>query len=142
MKNEIKIPSSADTKIAKSSTLSGNLEVIGTLLISGRVEGNIISHDDIYIGKTAVINGDVTAKNAYIFGVVQGNVVADGSVYLATSSKLFGNIKSQSFVAEKGSTYKGTCETSENAQDMEKIKIIDDEKKFGDIKEGSVIENL
>ena len=142
MKKEIKIPSDSETKIAKSSTVSGDIETTGSLLVNGRIEGSLTSHDDVYIGKTAVVNGDITAKNTYIFGVVQGNVASDGTVYLAASSKLFGNVHSQSFKVEKGSVYKGTCETSEHVEDIEKIEKIDTEKTHSEIKEDSIIENI
>ena len=136
MKKEIKIPSDADTKIAKNSVLTGDLEVIGTLLIDGRIEGNIKSHDNIYIGKTAVVKGDITAKNTYIFGVVQGNITTDGFLYLSATSKLFGNVRANSFNVEKGSVYRGLCETSEHDENTETSGA---EQK---IKKESVIESL
>lgn len=142
MKKEITIPSDSETKIAKSSTVSGDIETIGGLLVNGRIEGSVTSHDDVYIGKTAVVNGNITAKNTYIFGVVQGNVTSDGTVYLSSTSKLFGNVHSQSFKVEKGSVYKGTCETSEHVEDIDKIENVDTEKTHNDIKEDSIIETI
>jgi len=136
MKKEIKIPSNTDTRIAKSSLLNGDLEVTGTLLIEGRIEGNIKSHDNIYIGKTAVVKGDITAKNTYIFGVVQGNITTDGFLYLSASSKLFGNVKANSFNVEKGSVYRGLCETSEH--DESAGSSVDEQ----EVKKESVIESL
>jgi cytoskeletal protein CcmA (bactofilin family) len=142
MQKAVRIPSDADTKIAKSSTVTGNVEVIGTLLINGRIEGDVVSHDDVFIGKTAVINGDVTAKNAYVFGIIQGNVKTDGHIYLASSSKLFGDIVSQSINVEKGSIYRGTCQTSDHTGVMEKIDGLDSDKKSDQPKDDSVIESL
>jgi cytoskeletal protein CcmA (bactofilin family) len=136
MKKEIKIPSNTDTRIAKSSVLNGDLEVTGTLLIEGRIEGSIKSHDNIYIGKTAVVKGDITAKNTYIFGVVQGNITTDGFLYLSASSKLFGNVKANSFNVEKGSVYRGLFETTEHNESKE-ISSDDEEPK-----RESVIESL
>ena len=142
MQKAVRFPSDADTKIAKSSTITGNLEVIGTLLVNGRIEGDILSHDDLYIGKTAVVNGDVTAKNVYIFGIVQGNVKADGFIYLAAASKLFGDVFAQSINVEKGSIYKGNCQTSDHSGVMEKISEIDPEKRSDQLKDDSIIESL
>lgn len=142
MKKEITIPSDSETKVAKSSTISGDIETTGGLLVDGRVEGNITSHDDVYVGKTAVVNGNIMAKNVYIFGVVQGNITSDGAVYLSVSSKLFGNVHAQSFKIEKGSIYKGSCETSDHAEDVEKIENIDEEKTHNELKEDSIIENI
>ncbi len=142
MKKEITIPSDSETKVAKSTTISGDIETTGGLLVNGRIEGSVTSHDDVYVGKTAVVNGNITAKNAYIFGVVQGNVISDGTVYMSASSKLFGNVHAQSFKIEKGSVYKGSCETSDHVEDIDKIENIDTEITHNKIKEDSIIENI
>jgi cytoskeletal protein CcmA (bactofilin family) len=142
MQKAVRVPSDADTKVAKSSTITGNMEVIGTLLVNGRIEGNIKSHDDVFIGKTAVVNGDVTAKNVYVFGIVQGDVKTDGYIYLAPSSKLFGDVFAQSINVEKGSIYKGACQTSDHAGVIEKIGDLESDKKFDQLKDESIIESL
>jgi len=139
MKKEIRIPADAETKISKSTILTGNLDLAGSLLVNGRMEGSVTSHDDVYIGRTAVINGDIISKNIYILGVVQGNVKADGHIYLAATAKLFGNISAQSFTVEKGSVFRGACETSEHADETVSN---NSGTKSSDVREESVIENL
>ena len=141
MKNGSKLPSSAQTVLSKNSVLKGDLDATGDVLAEGKIEGSITSHDNVYIGKAAVINGDITAKNVYIFGVVQGNVNSDGAVRLSSSAKLFGDVRAKTFNTDDGSVFKGALETSVQDKITKDSQEMDTKHAYNDNK-SSVIESL
>ncbi len=141
MKSVSKLPSSAQTVLSKNSVLKGDLDVTGDVLAEGRIEGSINSHDNVYIGKAAVINGDITAKNVYIFGVVQGNINSDGALSLSSSAKLFGDVKAKTFNTEDGSIFKGKLETSGQDKINKDSHEMGTKAEYND-KKSSVIESL
>lgn len=141
MKNSMKLPSSAQTMLSKNSVLKGDLDTAGDVLAEGKIEGGIISHDNVYVGKAAIITGDITARNVLISGVVEGNVNCEGAVSLLSSAKLFGNVWAKTFNTEDGSIFKGSLETSGRDKSGTSTEVKD--KKTSDYeKKSSILESL
>lgn len=68
---------SAVTIIAEGNKFSGNTSIVGKMHIDGIFEGNITSLDDISIGKTGHVSGNIKARHLNISGLLEGEVVCD-----------------------------------------------------------------
>jgi len=104
--NESKI----DTIIGASSEVEGDITVQGSILVAGKVHGNVISGDFVRVVESAIITGNLEAKNAIIGGRVEGNVFCKSKVQLSRQAALLGDLKAARLIIEEGAVFSGTCE--------------------------------
>jgi cytoskeletal protein CcmA (bactofilin family) len=97
--------------IAQGCKFEGKVEVRGTLRIEGNFKGDIGTPESLVIGKTGVVNGKVTVKNAIIGGKLIGNIVADNKIELQSGSHVEGDIKTKRLVIDEGVFFEGNCST-------------------------------
>ena len=95
--------------IAQGCKFEGKVEVRGTLRIEGDFKGDIGTPESLVIGKTGVVNGKVTVKNAIIGGKLIGNIVADNKIELQSGSHVEGDIKTKRLVIDEGVFFEGNC---------------------------------
>ena len=72
-----------------------------------RVEGKVISAEDLTIGQEAKIKADLLAKTVTISGKVTGNVRAVEKVDLQATGTVNGDITAPRFVMADGATVMG-----------------------------------
>ena len=75
---------SSATIITACMEITGNLKGTDTIHIDGKVFGDISVDHTLVIGKTGVVIGDVTAKNAIINGELQGSLTCDSLEIMKT----------------------------------------------------------
>ena len=90
----------------------------------GYLEGSLNCGDHVMICKEAVIDGDVEADAAVLYGKVKGTIRAD-KVELKSAAQIDGDIETYTFDMEKGAFFNG------------KIKMLKPEEKIS--KKGSLI---
>ena len=95
--------------IAQGCKFEGKVEVRGTLRVEGEFKGDIGTPESLVIGKTGVVNGKVTVKNAIIGGKLIGNIVADNKIELQSGSHVEGDIKTKRLVIDEGVFFEGNC---------------------------------
>lgn len=105
--------------------ITGNIEILGKLNISGVVEGNSTAEEvfadsakitgeihaggSVKVGQSSVIIGNIYATSAVIAGAVKGDIDVQGPVILDTSAIVMGNIKSKSVQINNGAVIEGMC---------------------------------
>ncbi|HEV7405740.1 MAG TPA: polymer-forming cytoskeletal protein [Chthoniobacteraceae bacterium] len=93
--------------------LSQDVEIKGTitfgeeLVTHGKIEGEVHSTGQFTIGKTGVIQGDITAARVSVHGVVNGNIAVTERCELRGAAQLHGDLESPSLVIEEGATFIG-----------------------------------
>ena len=97
----------AETIIAESITLSGNINGLSSVRIDGTLNGNISVSHYVVVGATGVVNGDISASGVLISGRVQGDIISNGTVTLTTLAQVVANIQAPSLIAEEGSKFRG-----------------------------------
>lgn len=87
--------------------LSGSEDVV----IHGVFEGNIdLENNKVYVGKSARVTGDISAKNILISGLVEGEMYGQESIVIHSSSQVVGKIKADSVTLEDGAKFRGSIE--------------------------------
>lgn len=119
---------SFDTIIGINSKFEGNIETNGTLRIDGKVYGDLKINGDVYVGKDAVITGNINASNVFLSGRVEGNIESKGLLKIQSSAKLYGDITVYSIVTEEGSVFEGKCKML-SAPQTDEISAINSSKK-------------
>ncbi len=102
--------SQTNTIIGPNTTLVGDLEVKGSIIIYGSIEGNLKADGQVRTAKDSSIIGDVNAGEAIIDGVLDGSLVTIGRATLGGSSRVVGEVHVELLVIEEGAQFTGHCE--------------------------------
>ena len=102
--------------------IHGDVKVSGSLLIYGKVFGNIQSNGAVRTASGSEVNGNITAKEVTIGGRVDGDVDVDEKVTLGDTSALTGNLKATTLTIEEGAKFEGVCNMANNGKPVNKNK--------------------
>jgi cytoskeletal protein CcmA (bactofilin family) len=89
--------------------IHGDVKATGSLLIYGKVYGNIESKGSVRTAKGSLVKGNIHARDAIVSGDVEGDVEVEAKVTLGNSSHLSGNLKAAILTIEEGAQFDGAC---------------------------------
>ncbi len=93
----------------RGATFKGELEFEDTMRIDGRFNGKIMSKNELIVGESAHIEGDIHVGRVAISGTVVGRIVAEQRVEIHRNGKVFSDIETPSLVIEEGAIFQGNC---------------------------------
>ena len=96
-----------DTVVGQDVHLSGSLKNAGSILINGRVQGDVASNQSVVIGSEAVVEGPIEAENVQVAGTVIGGITAVGTLEMLPNSKVKGDIKAGTLHIQPGAVFNG-----------------------------------
>ncbi|MBC8255949.1 MAG: polymer-forming cytoskeletal protein [Candidatus Marinimicrobia bacterium] len=96
--------------------IHGDVKVSGSLLIYGKVFGNIQSNGAVRTANGSVVNGNISAKEAAIGGKVDGDLNVEKKVTLGDTSFLSGNLKAAILTIEEGAKFDGVCSMAKDSK--------------------------
>lgn len=137
---------SGTTLISKSTEITGDLKFTGSLVVEGKVTGNIICEEGsaakLQLFDTGVVCGEIRVPTVVINGKVQGDVFASEHVELASQAVVDGNVHYQLIEMVKGAQVNGnlvyaktpgepviTVEESADAKDTGPVITLNDDSK-------------
>jgi cytoskeletal protein CcmA (bactofilin family) len=98
----------ADTAVlGESVTVRGRITGSGSLVVDGRVEGDIALGGDFTLGANAVATSTIDARDVTLVGTLEGSVRARGDVRIAAGATVRGDVVSGGFVLEEGAAFVG-----------------------------------
>ena len=98
------------------SSFKGELEFEDTMRIDGKFNGRITSRNELIVGESAHIEGDVHVGRVAISGTVVGKIVAEQRVEIHRNGKVYCDIETPALVIEEGALFQGNCLMSERKQ--------------------------
>jgi|AntAceMinimDraft_17_1070374.scaffolds.fasta_scaffold02155_9 cytoskeletal protein CcmA (bactofilin family) len=107
------------TIIGEDTVIQGAIEVKGSIMISGIVNGDIVAGDAVRISPGGKIKGNVKSKEVYLNGEITQGINAKQKVELGSKSILTGDLISRKLIVEEGAKLFGKCEI--NDQDNSNI---------------------
>ena len=113
-KLENKINSKTSSILGPELEIHGDVKVSGSLLIYGKIFGNIQSTGAVRTASGSQVKGNITAREVTIGGMVDGDVDVDKKVILGNSSSLTGNLKAATLTIEEGAKFEGVCNMAKN----------------------------
>lgn len=102
----------ASGKVIMRSNTTSNVQAVDLVLIKCNLTGETNISNSITIDEDSTLVGGVTAKDVVCSGVVRGNMNVSGNLTLNAKSKVFGDIKTNSLVIERGARVTGKIEMS------------------------------
>jgi len=95
------------TVIAENTTVVGDIETRGPLMVSGNVQGNGKIGGTLSIGKSANWEGDITARQAVLAGKVTGRIVIEDKLEISSSAVIHGEIVAKILAIANGARIEG-----------------------------------
>jgi len=127
----------SDGSLDIMGTITGDIECLGKLSISGKIVGNsmasevyvnaerlvgsINSEGSVKVGLGSVIIGDIIATSGVIAGAVKGEIDINGPVIIDSTAIIKGNIKAKSIQINNGAVMEGFCSLSYASVDLDNI---------------------
>jgi cytoskeletal protein CcmA (bactofilin family) len=95
------------TVIAENTTVVGDIETRGPLMVSGNVQGNGKIGGTLSVGKSANWEGDITARQAVLAGKVTGRIVVEDKLEISASAVISGEIVAKILAIANGARIEG-----------------------------------
>ncbi len=93
----------------RGSIFKGELEFEDTMRIDGKFNGKISSKNELIVGESAQIDGDIHVGRIAISGTVIGKIVADQRVEIHRNGKVYSDIDTPALIIEEGAIFQGNC---------------------------------
>lgn len=125
----------SDGSVEVVGTINGDVECLGKLIISGKVNGNstasevyvnntrldggIMSEGSVKIGIGTVMVGDIIASSSVIAGTIKGQIDVNGPVVVDSTAVIKGNINAKAVQINNGAVIEGFCSLSYASVDID-----------------------
>ena len=116
MFQSVKPESKSSSILGPELEIHGDVKVSGSLLIYGKVLGNIQSTGTVQTANGSVVNGNISARDASISGKVDGDLDIEKKATLGDTSHLSGNLKASILTIEEGAKFDGVCSMAKKSQ--------------------------
>lgn len=93
----------------RGSSFKGELEFEDTMRIDGKFNGRIASKNELIVGDSAQIDGDIHVGRIAISGTVVGKIRADQRVEIHRNGKVYADIDTPALIIEEGAIFQGNC---------------------------------
>lgn len=105
--------------IAMGTTVNGDIESEADMRIDGNIIGHVYCKARVVLGESGIVQGDLHALNADVFGTVNGNVTTKDMLCLKSKSTINGNINTGRLQIEPNAVFNGQCKmTSDQAPQL------------------------
>jgi len=98
-----------ETLLGEKSIITGSIKGQGLIRIDGIIDGDILWQQDIIIGITSKVNGNVSCLNATVNGFIEGNVICENTLIIESNGKVKGDITVKNVVIKEGGWLDGKC---------------------------------
>ncbi|MDF3020025.1 MAG: hypothetical protein K0Q92_1328 [Steroidobacteraceae bacterium] len=95
------------TVISESTTVVGDIETRGPLMVSGHVRGDGRIGGTLSVSKAAHWEGDIEAKQAVLAGKVTGRIVVEEKLEISASAVITGEIVAKVLAIANGARIEG-----------------------------------
>lgn len=95
--------------IDQGCEFEGRLTFGGTLILNGKLRGEVLSSDTLIVGEAGDLHADVQVGVAIISGQISGQVSARERVEIKRTAQINGDILTSVLELEKGVTFNGRC---------------------------------
>ena len=93
----------------RGSSFKGELEFEDTMRIDGKFNGRIRSKNELIVGESAHIEGEIHVGRIAISGTVVGKIKADQRVEIHRNGKVYSDVDTPALVIEEGAIFQGNC---------------------------------
>ncbi len=101
--------SEIDTILSEDIDFTGNLSFKNSLMIKGRMKGEVKAEGDFYVAEGSVVDARVEANVVSVMGTIHGNIYAFDRVEIFSCGHVDGDITAPDIIMESGCSFNGIC---------------------------------
>ena len=105
----------ATSFIDEGAVLDGKCSFAGTLMLNGRLTGELESSGALIIGASAVVQAGIRARVVTVRGEVIGNITALERIELTAGARVFGDLETPILVVQEGAVMEGRTRMREHS---------------------------
>jgi cytoskeletal protein CcmA (bactofilin family) len=94
--------------LGPGAELKGSLKVRGTVFINGKLEGDVQADEEILMGESGQVKGDLRARTVVVGGRVVGDCFAEERLELLNTASVKGDLKAARMVIGEGAYFEGS----------------------------------
>ena len=102
------------TIISRGVKIEGKITSDGNIRVDGDIKGDIISQNNVTVGESGQVNGQINANVITIGGKVIGTVSAKEKLALEAKGNLKGDIFTKTLVVEAGAKFDGNSKMEDS----------------------------
>jgi cytoskeletal protein CcmA (bactofilin family) len=91
----------------EGSEIDGKYRCTGTVVLEGKLTGEIVASDTLVVGQRAVVHATIEAASVVVHGEVVGRVTASERVELTATARVAGDIGAPVIVMAAGAVHEG-----------------------------------
>jgi cytoskeletal protein CcmA (bactofilin family) len=109
-KDELKVKRADLTAFIDEGTeIDGKYSFSGTVMLNGKLSGEIASGENLIVGDKGRIHANIRAGSVTVSGEVVGNIVASERIELRNAARVTGNLEAPVIVLDEGALFEGQC---------------------------------
>jgi len=118
--------STITTVICNDTEINGTIKSSSTIRIEGKIEGDIYCENEVFLGESCRLKGNIYAVEAVVAGEVIGDIETKAGLEITKTGRVYGNITGDRLLIEEGAIYKGKVNmvVIESTNDFENISKI------------------
>ena len=102
------------TIISQGVTLDGKISSEGSIRVDGTIQGDVNSQENVTVGESGEVFGQINGQIITIGGKVNGVINAKDRLILEAKAKLKGDVFTKIFVIEAGAQFDGKSNMGES----------------------------
>jgi cytoskeletal protein CcmA (bactofilin family) len=104
-------PSNLNGFLDRGARFEGALSFEDTFRIDGHLKGNVTSDEELVVGESGVVEGEIRVGRLSVSGTVRGVVFARERVEIHAGARVFAELHAPALVVEEGAIIQGPVET-------------------------------
>lgn len=104
--------------IAAGTVFEGKLKTPGSIRVDGKVIGDVVAAQNVSVGTSGDVDGNVTAASVTIGGKLKGSIVAQEKLVLEAKASVKGDLRAAKLVVDEGAQFDGKCAMSAEVKPM------------------------
>jgi cytoskeletal protein CcmA (bactofilin family) len=97
----------SDAYLRPGIKINGKLQFDGPATIGGEIEGEIIAHASVMIGRQATMKGKISAVSVLVHGKVMAEVQAEKKLEIHSPGSVVGDVNARTLVISDGAVLEG-----------------------------------
>lgn len=99
--------------IGSGTTIEGKIRTQGNIRVDGKMVGELHAAENVAVGLTGEIEGNINGRNVTIGGKIRGNIIAVDKLVFEGKAVVRGDIRASRLVIDEGAVFDGKISMSD-----------------------------
>ncbi len=99
--------------IGSGTTIEGKIRTQGNIRVDGKMVGELHAAENVAVGLTGEIEGNINGRNVTVGGKIRGNIIAVDKLVFEGKAVVRGDIRAARLVIDEGAVFDGKASMSD-----------------------------